>query len=748
MKDLIHRLISYKKGDLIERMEILEMLEPFVKKHASSASKSSPFFNRLSGYLDSLTYADPVDDLFHLAGRLLDLLSDRDATGRKEELSRLSKGILALIRGEEEGASEGTVREGHDTDGQAPGEESAPFSFTAEDEKNIQYGDMVTDAAMVNTFTTEVVEFLDLAQAALLDLEHDSENGEAVNSVFRCFHTIKSSAALLGYGNIEIISHHMENMLGKVRDRELLINGELIDVIFHGMGIIRDLIRVVEAGGNNRETIVKGFGNFSLVPYINLIEKINEEFKNKRIGEILVEMGTLTQDALMGILKRQDQEGRVFGEIAKEEGHVSTDDINQALNEQTSEKRKQSFVRVSSDRLNTLVNMVGELVVNQSMIKQKILEDKNSLTEQDVNQLEENTTAIKDMVLSMGMVPLNDIFQKLRVVVRNTARDLDRVISFNVQGEDTEMDRSLVEAIYDPLVHMVRNAISHGIEPPGERENKGKPITGRVDILAEYRGNGVEITIKDDGRGIEPGRILDKAVSLGWIEPGEKERYLTDKSFIYSLLFRPGFSTKEKADKISGRGVGMDVVMQNITRINGKVEVESAPGIGSEFHIKLPLTLAIIDGFVIEVMNEKYVFPFETVEEILVNSELTLVPMEKDSPMGLSRGEYMPIIDIHRLLTGSPGVYEGNFVYVQIKYDDKCFFVPVNRVLGKWEIVIKSLNELIKHQTLFFGGTIFGDGSIGFILDIEELARQFGQVNGAMPSDRKKTEVLDEKERA
>ncbi|MDC7222289.1 MAG: chemotaxis protein CheA [Spirochaetales bacterium] len=728
-------------------MDILEFLEPLVEKYGRSKSKAASLFRNMDLYLRSLTYSDPIEELFYLTGQLLESLVSKEPAAKKE-IAPIVKNLKALMAGER---VEVLPKEAETIKEEKGAAESSGFSysFTEKDEAALDYSDLVTDAAMVNTFTAEVAEFLDSAQSALLDLEHDRDDSEAINSVFRCFHTIKSSSALLGYKNIEALSHHMENMLGKVRDSELLINSELIDIIFHGMGMIRDLMGVIEAAGNDRDTIIKGFKPFQLTPYINLVERITKQFRNKKIGEILVDMGALTQESLKNILRKQEADNLVFGEIAQRESGVTNDDIHKALKAQATEKNKQNFVRVSSDRLNTLVNMVGELVVNQSMIKQKILDNRSSLNEQDVNQLEEITTTIKDMVLSMGMVPLNDIFQKLRVVVRNTARDLNKVISFEVQGEDTEMDRSLVEAIYDPLVHMVRNAISHGIEQPEEREKQGKSVTGCVSISAEYRGHGVEITIRDDGKGIDPGKILDKAVSLGWITPEEKEMRLEDRAFVYSLLFRPGFSTKDKADSISGRGVGMDVVMQNITRINGKVEIHSTPGKGSVFHIKLPLTLAIIDGFVIEVMDEKYVFPFEMIEEILVNSELSVVPMEGECPVGLSRGKYLPIIDIHRLLTGRDGVYGENFVYVQIKYEEKEFAVPVNRVLGKWEIVIKSLNELIKHQKLFFGGTIFGDGSIGFILDIEEVTRQFGDSEQSRDSTQHKySEDRNEKKRS
>jgi two-component system chemotaxis sensor kinase CheA len=609
---------------------------------------------------------------------------------------------------------------------------SFPYSFTEKDEEAFDYSGLVSDGALLNTYTNEVEEFLDSAQSALLDLEHDRGCEEAINRVFRCFHTIKSSSAMLGYKNSEALSHHMENMLGKVRDKELLITPELIDIIFHGIGIIRDLMNMIKTSDNDRDRIIREFRTYSLTPYIQLVDRITQEFRNKKIGEILRDMGTLSDSTLQSLLAKQETANLMFGEMAMEEKAISEDDLKKALDEQTrqkAQKTQKNFIRVDSDKISSLVDMVGELVVNQSMIRQKILQGNHNLNEQDINQQEEVTSQIKDLVLTMGMVPLAEMFQRLRVVVRNTARELNKAIKFTTQGEDTEIDRSLVEAIYDPLVHMVRNSVSHGIETPDEREKAGKSAMGCVCITAEYRGNGVEISVRDDGRGIDPEKVVDKAIKMGLVEPHQKEASISDKPFVYSLLFKPGFSIKEKADSISGRGVGMDVVMQNISRINGKIEIQSTLGEGSTFRIKLPLTLAIIDGFVTQIEKEYYVFPFELIEEILVNREIEIIPMEGDSSMGKFRDKFFPLVDFYTLLTGKKREYIENFVYVLINYEDNELAIPVDRVLGKQEIVIKNLNELIRHQKLFYGGTVFGDGSIGFILDMEETVSQFKKTN-------------------
>ncbi|MDA3851828.1 MAG: chemotaxis protein CheA [Spirochaetaceae bacterium] len=716
--EIIEPLKNYIWGDVVSRTQILQALKPFCSQMAQSNNSLAPLFEEIWNYGDSLSYQQNIGDFFHVLGPFLELLllkkNQMDPAKRNKLLKKQISELRIILSGGELDPSPPEP---------APPQYSFSYTFTQQDEEALDYSAIVEDPSMVDTYRDEAEEFLGRAQGALLDLEHDNSNPECINQVFRCFHTLKSSSAFLGFKNIEVLAHHMENLLGQMRKGELIITPLLTDIIFHGMGLIRDLLRVIETSDYKSQPMIQGFKAYKLFPYINLVERISAEHHSRKIGDILKEMGSLNQGDLDNILKRQKQDKRFFGDIAIEDQVVSPEELQTALNLQNQQRQRQSFVRVSSPRLNQLVDLVGELVVNQSMVRQLLQQDMGG-SDQAVDQLESITTSIKDIVLSMGMVPMDEMFQKLRVVVRNTARDLNKLVNFEVIGAETEMDRNLVESIYDPLVHMVRNSVSHGIETPQEREDMGKSRVGNITLSAQYRGNGIEVSVKDDGAGIDPQRVVDKALALGMIKREEAEEYLEDSSKVYSLLFKPGFSTKESADSISGRGVGMDVVMQNINRVNGKVDLFSKKGQGTTFQIKLPLTLAIIDGFVTEIMGERYVLPFEVVEEILVYKDVTLVPMEKEAPMILSRERYLPLMDLHRLLTGADGVYDEPFVYILANHEDSRMAIPVNRVLGKQEIVIKNLNELIRSQKLFSGGTIFGDGSIGFILDFEELTRR------------------------
>lgn len=733
--DLLQKLELFTEGDMLLRADITDRVVSLCREWEEKKGKLSGFFTHIRTYLESLSFREPVESFFRILALFLHALDgqgNKDPKDKRMELMKhCARDIREIIQGNPITLPEKSISR-HSAS-------KMKFTFTKEDEANLDYSGIVTESNMLSTYTGEVKEFLESAQSALLDLEHDSENKEAINKVFRCFHTIKSSSAFLGMKNIEVLSHYMENMLGKIRDGDMSLNPDLTDIVFHGIGIIRDLVQVVEKTEPLAEKFVQGFNAFELYSYIQIVEQITEESQNKRIGEILKDLGALDDGTLQKILKKQEESDEVFGKIALDEKAVTEEDLEKAVQKQVSGKEqqhqsRQSYVRVNAQRLNTLVDMVGELVVNQSMIREKIHKNDEDVSEQDVNQLESITTTIKDIVLSMGMVPMDEMFQKLRVVIRNTARELDKMVRLQIEGGDTEMDRNLVESIYDPLVHMVRNSVSHGIELPGVREKSGKNPVGEIRISAQYKGNGIEVVVSDDGRGIPKEEVVNKAISLGMVSKEQKEKILSDPQQVYSLLFKPGFSTRDKADKISGRGVGMDVVQQNVSRINGKIDIQSQEGKGTSVRIKLPLTLAIIDGFVTEIHGEFYVFPFDTIEQILVPEDTTLVPMEEEYPMVLSRGQYFVLVDLFQLLTGEAGEYQDRFVYIHVHYDGKDLAIPVNRVIGKQEIVIKNLNEMMRRQKLFSGGTIFGDGSIGFILDLEEIIQVFHK--GSLKNER------------
>lgn len=589
------------------------------------------------------------------------------------------------------------------------------------------FENIVDDPDMLMKFCDELKEHMDESQITLIDLEYDNTNTENINKVFRAFHTAKSSSAFLGLKNIEEIAHKMEDMLALVRDGKLQITKDLIDVIFYGINFLRELTQIIESEKYDRLKIAKSYKTINIYKYISIIKEILGNYHIKKIGEILVDDGKLDTELINQILKKQKKDTeKKFGQIAVEEKYITEADLQDAMKKQTPANKPTSsvFVKVSNQKLNELIDLVGELVINQSMLRQIKTSDMsgNSIDLEDSSlvQLEKITTSIKNIVLSMGMVPVSEIFNKLRVVVRNASSELNKIVNLEIEGESTELDRNVIETIYDPLVHIIRNAVDHGLEDGDEREKSGKGKVGRIKIEALHKGNNIEIQILDDGRGIDREKIVEKAVEKGLITYEDAQK-LDDRE-VYHFMFLPGFSTAKKVTELSGRGVGLDVVKKNIEMIHGKIEIKSIKGKYTQFIIKLPLTLAIIDGFITVINNVKYIFPFSIIEEIIIPDEKIISSMENGQLMLYLRNTYIPVIFAGKIFKEDKfNTALDDILLIIISYQNKSYGIAVDAIAGKQEIVIKNLNHALSNLKVFSGGTIFGNGQIGFVVDIEEF---------------------------
>lgn len=587
------------------------------------------------------------------------------------------------------------------------------------------FNNIVEDSKLLNQFYDEAIEHLNQAQFNLVELEYDSSNKELINNVFRNFHTIKGSCAFLGLKNIEEVSHSIEDIFDLVRKDKLFLSKELLDTIFFGIELIRSILDAMNTENFVKESLKKVFVLIDIYSYIDLMRKIYNEYQIKKIGEILAESGKFTLKQLDGLLDKQKSENKKFGQLVVDEKLATPEDVALALKKQEIQKNKAKrlgFVKVSNDRLNTLIDIVGELVINQSMLKQEILANrvKLDISDRTLSELENITTTIKNLVLSMGMLPIAEIFNKLKVVARNTSQELGKTVFIDIEGEETELDRNVMETIYDPLMHIVRNAIDHGIEAPDEREKIGKNKIGKISLKAEHKGSGIEITVSDDGKGIDKDKILDKALKMKLIDSKEN---IAEKD-IYNLIFLPGFSTSENVTTVSGRGVGLDVVKKNLDLIHGRVEIQSELGKGSKFIIKLPLTLAIIEGFVTKVGDNKYVFPFNLIDEILVLDKNKVTESQSNHETFIfHRGSHIPVIFTHTIFKENCNELEKKDSYLSliVTFDQFKYCIVVDEVIGKQEIVIKNLGSALTNYRFFSGGTIFGDGSIGFVVDIQGL---------------------------
>lgn len=453
-------------------------------------------------------------------------------------------------------------------------------------------------------------------------------------------------------------------------------------------------------------------------------EPESEEEPAPKIGEMLIQTGDVTEDDIQEALKKQ----KPLGQILAEQGKIAPEKIEQAVQKQSvvkereASRRKQealSSIRVAADKLDYLVDLVGELVIVQAQITQVVSERSDPQMTALAEELERLSDELRDSTLGIRMLPIGTSFSKFKRLVRDLSSELGKEIGLRTSGEDTELDKTVIERLGDPLVHLLRNSLDHGIETPDDRVAAGKPPQGLIFLSAEHSGGEVLIRITDDGRGMSAEAIREKAIERGLIT---KDTELTEKELL-KLIFEPGFSTAKEVTNVSGRGVGMDVVKRAIDSLRGTIDIDSKPGKGTTITIRLPLTLAIIDGLQVRVEDEYYVIPLSLVEECveLARSEVD----ENDSGQRILhlRGEIVPYIHIREWF----GVEGDNPPIEQIvitTVEGARVGIVVDTVIGEHQTVIKSLGRVYKDVEGISGATIKGDGSIALILDVPSLVRR------------------------
>jgi len=657
------------------------------------------------------------------------------------------------------------------------------------------------DMELMGDFVVEAKEHLDLADVHLLTLETEPENEEAVNAVFRGFHTIKGVAGFLNLDDIQALSHEAENLLDKSRKGEIKLEGPAIDVVFEAVDALKQLvghvsdalssggllevfdelptllsrIRAVISGDVPPPTPASADSNAGkkvgeilvdegaateadvqaalktqnepvepqligeiLIKYLSVTRAqvdeavaLQNEYPEKKLGELLVEMGATTEDAIEKALSRQDApEVRRLGEILCVDYKVPAQEVAKAIRSQKAAPqahpqtvRVREAVKVDADRLDLLIDTIGELVIAESMVSQSPEMRQLASTDlvRQLSQLDKITRELQEMGMGLRMVPVRGIFQKMARLVRDLAKKSGKKVEFRMVGEDTELDKSVVDRIGDPLVHMVRNAVDHGLEAtPEARLAAGKPESGTVELRAFHKGGSIYIEIEDDGRGLNRDAILKKAIERQLIRDTDS---LSDRE-IWNLIFEPGFSTAEKVTDVSGRGVGMDVVKRNIEALRGQIEITSESGKGSIFSIRLPLTLAIIDGMVVRVGSERYVIP-------TLSIVMSVRPDQEDLESVVGRGEMMrlqgnliPLFRLGRLFNLKDAeVDPTKAIIVVVEDEGKHIGVLIDDILGQQQIVIKSLGETMRDIPGIAGGAIMPDGDVGLILDVGGMVK-------------------------
>ncbi len=582
------------------------------------------------------------------------------------------------------------------------------------------------DKEIIADFISESLENLGSIEINVMDLEQDPTDLETINAIFRPFHTVKGVSGFLNFNKINKLSHAVENLLDKARNRELTIDEEIIDVTLNSVDLLKQMIENVQT---SLDTGIPSDGDLDISSQVARIEHFatpGDGHEQKRLGEILVSKDVLSKGDLEDALHIQEEEqDRKLGAILIEEKKAGINEVVSALRDQKKSGQPVKLqVKIDTGKLDNIVDMVGELAIAQSMLRQNelIQENKSRKLDHIIDQLNLITSGLQKTAMSLRMVPIKHTFQKMLRLVRDLAKKGGKEVGLIMSGEDTEIDRNMVEEIYEPMVHLIRNSVDHGIETAEEREAAKKPGRGTISLSAYHKGGEIIIEIKDDGRGLNREKILQKARARGLV--GEEETPTEDE--INNLIFHPGFSTADQITDISGRGVGMDVVKTKIVeRLRGRVDVQSVAGGGTTILLRLPLTLAILDGMVVELNNQKYIIPTLTVQEFFRPKREAYSTVKGEGEMIRVRDRLAPLIRLDRLLrlngNKPPNANEKapwKRLVAVVENQERIGCLLLDELLGQEEVVIKGLGDKFRNVKGIAGGAIMGDCKISLILDI------------------------------
>ena len=614
------------------------------------------------------------------------------------------------------------------------------------------------DIELIEAFVAESKDLIDSAETALLSLETDPGDMTAVDTVFRAFHNIRGTSAFFEISLITEMAHYAESLIGIIRGRRIRYTKEYSDLALRAADMLKLLFQSVQDVTNGKPSFKpEGYDELALLltqttaaaksseaVETGKLPRTSEKtiFPPEKSGD--VRAGSPRAGSAPSSVKKKEisvkkkepeeiihQHKMPIDEEVKKTEAASLLDVARGLQTkqylETSKKQEgfESSARVPVERLDQFIDMVGELVVSHSMVAQDDLIagsghhdllKKMSHTNKIIRELQ-------NMSMSMRMVPLRETFRKMARLVRDMGHKLEKRVSFVTEGEDTEIDRNMVDIINDPIIHIIRNAMDHGIEQPDSRERAGKPPYGIVKLSAYHSSGNVVVKVKDDGRGFNHKAILAKARERGLLSnKTQAEDIMISEHEVLSLIFRPGFSTVKALSEVSGRGTGMNVVKKSIDALRGHIEIQSAPGKGSVVKITLPLTLAIIDGMVIRVGSEKYIMP-------TVSIVRSVRPVPEDISTVLRRGETVSVqgklVPLFRLaeLFDIEGAEQDPVrgIVMVIEEDGHQAGILVDELIGSQQIVIKTLGETMRNIPGISGSAIMPNGRVGLILDVGGL---------------------------
>ena len=552
----------------------------------------------------------------------------------------------------------------------------------------------VSDPEMAAAFIADAGDFLGTIEQTILKLEEAPGDLSLVNDLFRPFHTIKGNAGVIGIRSIEVFAHKLETLLDLARSGSHPLGATEIELVLQAVDVLQLMVKELPARAAGR-------------PFTDLASRCQALMD--QVDWLIAAAGTASRPA------PQDAEPSPDSGAS---GAIEWFD-------------EQSTVKVNTQKLDGLVDMVGELVIAQAILAEDpaFASVGDERVTRQLAQVRRITSDIQRDAMAMRMVPIRPTFQKMVRLVRDLAKKFDKPTHVTVVGDDTELDRKLVEQLTDPLMHMVRNTIDHGIEAAAPRAAAGKPATAEIGLKAFHRGGGIVVEISDDGAGLDTERIHERAIAQGLVAEGAA----MTPAEIHQLIFRPGFSTAVQVTEVSGRGVGMDVVRRNIELLRGRIDIQTERGRGTTFSLRLPLTLAIVDGLVLGVGSDRFVIPTPAVQESLKPKPEHVHTTYGRPCMVRVRERLIPLLhlgDAFGIRGARMRICDGTVVIAED--NGRPVALVVDELLGKREVVIRSLGEMFRGVAGIAGGAILGDGRIGLILDTGALLSLAAAAPGAV----------------
>lgn len=571
------------------------------------------------------------------------------------------------------------------------------------------------DPALVQEFLTESGELLQQLDQAMVELETQPGNIELVHQAFRALHTIKGTSGFLGFNQIVELAHKAEDLLGQVRKGSRPVTPQVIDAVLRSADHLRTMLDDVRAGKLREHDIHAVLANLD-----ELLAPSSPD--RPMLGELLIVDGSINRAELKESLVEGASSGRKLGEVLVDKMLVSATQVDEALERQKlgAEKESMRTLRVDADKLDDLVNLVGELVIERNRLGLVARSSENdgatgSAIQDCVVRVSFLTQQLQVAVLRTRMVPVATVFRRVPRMVRDLAKALSKRVNLEIEGEETELDKSVVEEIGDPIMHLVRNSLDHGIEPPAARLASGKTETGTLRIVAAQVGDHIEIAVGDDGGGIDPDRVAAKALERGMVS-AERLRDMSPQE-LAELVFLPSLSMAAKVSDISGRGVGLDVVRANLKKIGGSVTLENRPGRGCTFRLRLPLTLAMVRVLLVASGGETYGIPLPAVAETArVPASEVHYGTNAERYINM-RGRVLPLVTVAELF-GSTAKQDSEMLRVVVMATAvEHFALVVDQMIGQEETVIKPLGNYLRHVPGLAGATISSSGNVVLVLD-------------------------------